>query len=107
MLTIVAICPSICFAEATWSYGYINITESFAIKVFVRWTGPSTQSCNDNDAAFDATSLGSDEAVARAFSIALTATASEKPIRFKLDGCLNGLQKATAVQLCKNSDCSY
>ncbi|WP_444959810.1 DUF5992 family protein [Microbulbifer sp. VVAC002] len=71
------------------------------------WDSPDTQSCTSDDVYFSETSLGNAEAVERAFSIALTATVSGKPIRFYLDGCEGSLQKATAVQLCATDDCSY
>ena len=92
---------------ASWTYGQVNITESFPDKVYIRWTGQNTQSCDDNDVVFNEASLGGAEAFERSFSIALTSTVSEKPIRFRLDGCEGKLQRATHVQLCRKIDCSY
>ncbi len=98
---------SIAYA-GSWSFGLVDITESYSNKVLVRWNGPNTENCgSSNVVIFNIDSLGSQEAVNRAFSIALAVTASQKPIRFHLEGCIGATQKATAVQMCSKQDCSY
>ncbi|WHI52759.1 hypothetical protein P3339_08350 [Microbulbifer sp. MLAF003] len=96
-------------AEASWSHGEIDLLESFSDYVVIRWTGPKTQECGSDDHAvrFDSDSLGNEAAFDRAVSIAMSAQVSQKPIRFRLDGCIGTKQKATIVQLCTNSDCTY
>ncbi|MFT4994243.1 MAG: hypothetical protein ACI965_001266 [Paraglaciecola sp.] len=106
LLTVALGCTNVAFAKA-WKHGKVNIVESFKDKIYIRWTGPNTESCSSNDVTISAASLGSNAALDRAFKIALTSTVSGKPIRFLLDGCSGNLQKGTVVQLCANSDCSY
>ncbi|WP_445354642.1 hypothetical protein ACJJI5_16225 [Microbulbifer sp. EKSA008] len=107
-LLLMLVTPNV-FAEPSWSYGEVDLLESFSDYVVVRWTGPKTQECGSGSHAvrFDADSLGNEAAFNRAVSIAMTAQVSQKPIRFKLDGCIGEKQKATIVQLCTNSDCTY
>jgi hypothetical protein len=106
LLIFSVISTNVALAKA-WKHGKVNIVESFKDKIYIRWTGPNTESCSSNDVAISATTLGSKDALDRAFKIALTATVSGKPIRFLLDGCSGNLQKGAVVQLCANSDCSY
>lgn len=104
---------SLAFSDS-WSHGKVDIIESYSDYVLIRWDGPNTEKCsNSNNVMFDATSLGSESAFKRAFSIALTSAASKNPIRFHLLGCGEGdgrkksAQKAKSIQICIKDDCSY
>lgn len=91
----------------TWSYGTIDIVESFSDKLYIRWQGPKTQGCATDDVVINANSLGGEAALDRAFKLVTTAAVSGNPIRFRLDGCIGRLQKGTVVQLCAHADCRY
>lgn len=100
--------------SSSWSYGKVDIVESYSDYVLIRWDGPNTEECSgSNNVVFDATTLGSEGAFERGFSIALASAASKNPIRFHLSGCgegdgrKEGAQKAKVVQICITSDCSY
>ena len=107
-LIILSLLPiNFAYAES-WSYGFIDITESYSNMILIRWNGPNTENCSSsNVVVFDNTSLGDAEALKRAFSIALAAEVSQKPIRFHLNGCIDTRQKAVAVQMCSKQNCSY
>lgn len=95
-------------SSPSWSEGKIDIVESFTDKIYIRWQGTKTQDCAQiDDVAITAESLGGEVALDRAFKLITTAAVSGNPIRFKLDGCIGGLQKGTVVQLCVHADCRY
>lgn len=92
----------------SWTHGTVDIVESFSDKIYIRWQGKKTQNCaKSDDVAITAESLGGEAALDRAFKLITTAAVSGKPIRFRLDGCIGSLQKATVVQLCVHDDCRY
>lgn len=92
----------------TWIHGTVDIVESFKDKIYVRWQGRKTQDCaKSDDVVLTLESVGSKEALDRAFKIAMTAAVSGKPIRFLVDGCIGKLQQGKVVQLCANAKCSY
>ena len=92
---------------ASWAYGTIDIVESYSDKILIRWDGPKTENCASNAVVVTALSLGSKDALDRAFKLSLTSAVSGKPIRFKLEGCNSNYQKAVVVQLCAKSKCPY
>ena len=95
-------------SSPTWAHGTVDIVESFKDKIYVRWQGSKSQDCaKSDDVALTLESVGSKEALDRAFKIAMTASVSGKPIRFLLDGCIGNLQRGKVVQLCANAECSY
>ena len=90
----------------TWSYGTIDIVESFSDGVYIRWQGSKSQNCaTSDDVAITAESLGGKEALDRAFKLITTAAVSGNPVRIQVDGCVENLQKGTVVQLCVHADC--
>ncbi|MEZ5042901.1 MAG: hypothetical protein R2828_23600 [Saprospiraceae bacterium] len=95
-------------SSPTWSQGIIDVVESFSDKIYIRWQGAKTQDCaQSDDVAVTAESLGGEAALDRAFKLITTAAVSGNPVRFRLDGCIGGLQKGTVVQLCVHADCRY
>lgn len=108
LVTALILSTNVVLAEA-WKHGTVDIVESYSDKIFIRWSGPKTENCTSNSTAVvvTAASLGSQEALDRAFKLSLTAAVSGKPIRFRLDGCVGTRQRATVVQLCAKPDCAY
>lgn len=96
-----------CVSQAdSWSYGKVQLVESFGQIIVVRWDGPNSESCSEDDVEFDAASVGDDAALKRGFKLANAAAISGNNISFNLDGCSSsGRQQAKVVQLC-TSDCS-
>ncbi len=96
-----------------WVHGKIDMVESYSDYVLIRWDGPNSEKCSSsNNVVFDASSLGSEGAFERGFSLVLASAASGNNVRFWLLGCgegdsrKEGAQKAKVVQMCTN-DCSY
>ncbi|MEO9944258.1 DUF5992 family protein [Paraglaciecola sp.] len=94
-------------AASTWSYGNVKIVESYSDYAFIQWNGSNTQSCSKNVVYFSTSTLGSEKAFDRGFSLALTALTTGKPIRFKLNGCYGERLNADVVQICADDDCSH
>ena len=94
----------------SWPYGQITRTESYTDEVVLYWKGSHIndgEGCSQmNKVSFKEVNLGSEPAMERAFSIILTAQSTDKPIQLHIEGCEGSKQKATAIQLCKNDDCS-
>ncbi|WOI37705.1 hypothetical protein R1T43_01315 [Alteromonas sp. CI.11.F.A3] len=93
--------------SASWSYGKITKLESYANSVYVQWDGPNTENCTQQTIIMSATTLGSEAALERSFSIALAAVASNSSALFRLVGCERDRQKAVAVQFCAKDNCAY
>ena len=93
--------------SASWSYGKITKLESYANSVFVQWDDPNTESCAKQTVIMSATTLGSEAALERSFSIALAGVASDSSVVFRLVGCECDRQKAIAVQFCAKDNCTY
>lgn len=95
-------------ATPSWIHGKAEIVEARSSYVLVVFDGPNPGGCGTaNVIQFDSTTLGTEQNEDRAYALVLSSAASDRPIRFFVDGCLGTYQKATNVQFCGNADCSF
>jgi len=91
---------------ASYRHGEVSMVATVSSFFLVRWDGENTENCTENAVRIMPANFPGAQ-YDQAFSIAIAAATSGKPIRIQLDGCTGSHQIAKSVQLCTFSDCSY
>lgn len=90
-----------------WEGNILSVQNNSPDHVIIKWSRQAPYNCQGaNQIILKKDYLGNSDAMfERSYIGILQATATQKPIRFQLDGCDGNSMKALSVQICATDPC--